>query len=229
MGFNKILRLFATGNVMVYGIKGSGKDMLFGNVIVRRGLPYVSNLDYGGDRYALDLKALRIGSDFRAFIDGDVASYIYPFPEKADIYISDAGVYFPCQYNGVLNKSYSDFPQFLALCRQLGDCAVHTNTQGFNRPWDKIREQSDIYILCRSCRVFFKRLVFQRVTVYDDVDAAMKKVRPFTLRAGLLDRKRVKVAKQQFETAYGKVRSYLLVYRNRSSYNTRYFRDLLWG
>lgn len=229
MGLSKIIRLFNSGNVMVFGVKGSGKDMLFGNVICRRGLPYVSNLDYGGDRYALDLSALRLGSDYKAFLDGCPRPYIYPYPEKADIYISDAGVYFPCQYNSSLNKAFADVPQFLALCRQLGDCAVHTNSQGFNRPWDKIREQCDIFVLCRSCRVLFGRFVVQRVTVYDDVDAAAKKVRPFMLRAGLFDRKRVKVAKQQFEASYGKVRSYWLFYRNRSSYNTRFFRDLLWG
>ena len=45
----KIIKLFRSGNVCVCGLRGRGKDMLIANVAVRRGLPYVSNVDYGGD------------------------------------------------------------------------------------------------------------------------------------------------------------------------------------
>ena len=37
MKFNKIVQLFKSGSVSVTGMKGTGKDVLIGNVIARRG------------------------------------------------------------------------------------------------------------------------------------------------------------------------------------------------
>lgn len=47
MRFKKMMKHFEDGNVCVIGLRGRGKDMLQGNVIVRRKKPYISNTDYG--------------------------------------------------------------------------------------------------------------------------------------------------------------------------------------
>ena len=46
MRLKKIIKMFEKGNVCVCGLKGSGKDMLFANVVNRRMKPYVSNTEY---------------------------------------------------------------------------------------------------------------------------------------------------------------------------------------
>lgn len=169
----KIIKLFQSGNVCVCGLRGRGKDMLMSNVAVRRGLPYVCNSDYGGNH--LPFKPLDYdcgGNTYQCFLTDKLHKYIYPHPDGTDIYISDAGIYFPSQYCGELNKFYGYFSSFMALSRHLGECNVHFNAQNLNRVWDKIREQSDIYIMCNWCKVFFGKLVIQRVTLYENYDLA---------------------------------------------------------
>ena len=43
----RILKRFEKNNVLVYGSKGSGKDLLFQWVIKCRKKPYLSNVNYG--------------------------------------------------------------------------------------------------------------------------------------------------------------------------------------
>lgn len=43
-GIRRIVRMFKNYSVSVSGDKGSGKDLITNNVIVRRKLPHVSNL-----------------------------------------------------------------------------------------------------------------------------------------------------------------------------------------
>lgn len=47
----KLVKIFNSGSVQVSGCKGTGKDVLFGNVIRRQKKPYISNLNYGGTCY----------------------------------------------------------------------------------------------------------------------------------------------------------------------------------
>ena len=46
-------KYFDVGNVAVVGLRGRGKDVLFGNVIARSKHSYVSNLDYTNDNHDL--------------------------------------------------------------------------------------------------------------------------------------------------------------------------------
>lgn len=230
-------RTFAKGNVCVTGLRGTGKDMLFGNVTARNTEAYISNIDYKNkaDYYHFSPSALRIGNTYRDFIEETVKPFRYVYRQSVDFYLSDVGVYFPAQYNGELNKFYPDIPVFMALCRQLADCNVHINVQNLNRAWDKIREQSDIYIRCISCHVIGK-LVIQTIIVYDQYDACLKRVEPFRpLRAPLLSmgsaRAMYKVKNEEllrsFKERNGSVRRYTLIYLNKSNYNTRQFAEIL--
>lgn len=226
----KIIRLFEQGNVCVSGLRGTGKDMLMANVVVRRKLPYVSNVSYGGVHYPLDFGLLDCGlNTYRDFIEGTIKPYIYPYDDGTDIYISDGGIYLPAQYCNEINKYYGHFATFMALSRHLGDCNVHFNVQNLNRMWDKVREQSDIYINCRWC-VVICGIVIQSVRIYELYDSAVKRVPPFRLPRPLLSPDRQfqwKIQKQNYEVSHGSIQSMLLVYRNKSTYNTRLFQEVL--
>lgn len=233
MNIRKIIRLFRKGNCLVYGLRGDGKDMLMSNVVIRRKLPYVSNINYGGQWYPLDFEAIDCGKNtYKNFISGQVNPYTYPYPDGTDIYISDAGVYLPSQYCNELNRDYKYLPTFLSLSRHTGNCNYHCNAQSIGRIYDKVREQCDQYILCRFCfYIPFLRLVIQGVRIYDQYDSALAKRRPFhrPRGGGRLGRLQAKIAKEEHLCAHGYIKNGILIYRNKSHYNTRHFKDLMKG
>lgn len=240
MRFKKILKLFKNGSVCITGLRGSGKDMLMSNVIARRKQSYISNMDYHVEYpyLALDFSKIDPLNNYNNFISGSYNKYEYPYPLGIDIYVSDCGVYFPSQFCGELNKKYINFPVFQALCRHLGRCNFHINAQNLNRVWDKIREQSDTYIRCLSCHLLFHRLVFQRVIIYDKYESCVNRVQPYRhIKTPILARKEAKALYRtkddelyrSFLERNGKVKRGLLIYRNRSSYDTYYFDKLLRG
>ena len=68
----KIIKLFENGNVCVTGLRGTGKDMLFANVAVRRKKPYVSNTWYDDNCIPFVPKDFDCGGNtYKNFIDGD--------------------------------------------------------------------------------------------------------------------------------------------------------------
>lgn len=226
----EIVKLFERGNVIVVGLKGTGKDTLMGNVAVRRNKPYVSNTYYGKGYNKFHPRLLFCGGNtFRNFINEDVLQYKYPFPDGTDIYIGDAGVYFPAHANAELDKEYGQIATFMALSRHLGDCSVHINCQNLNRIWLKLREMSDTYIMCMDIKWVWK-IAIQRVRIYEVYDSAVKKVPPFRLPKPLLSPERRfqwKVQKQNYDIAYGEIKSKLLIYWNRSKHNPRIFKEVL--
>jgi hypothetical protein len=243
MRLKKIIQMFEKGNVCVCGLKGSGKDMLFANVTNRRNIPYVCNTEYEPRKLTtknrklqfnkLELEKLNCGeNDYRNFLNGDIKYYEYPYEDGTDIYISDAGVYFPSQYCNELNRDFKYFPTFMALSRHLGEANVHFNAQNLNRVWDKIREQSDQYIMMRwSICIPLIRLVIQKVRIYEKYQSAVDRVPPFRINIPLVGsgktRYEVRMRKQEFACAYGEIKSGILVYRNKSKYNTRIFKEIL--
>lgn len=225
----KIIKLFNKGNVSVCGLRGTGKDMLFANVAIRRGLPYVSNTDYGGQFIPFDPSVLDCRNTYRDFISGTLSPYVYPYADGTDFYIADGGIYFPSQYQGDLCKQYGYLSTFMALSRHLGDCNVHYNVQNLNRMWDKIREQSDIYIRCCWCKVILG-IVLQKVVIYEKYESAVNRVPPFRLPRPWLNPDRMQtweIQKQNYDISHGTVKPRLLIYRNRSQYNTRVFKEML--
>lgn len=228
----RIIKLFKNGNVAVTGLRGCGKDMLMANVIARRKLPYISNVDYGGTFHPFDYEKIKVGNTYKNFISGNLNNYIYPYEDFTDVYLSDAGIYFPSQYCNELNKLFPDMPVFQALSRHLGQCNFHWNVQNLNRVWDKIREQCDQLILCRKCiYIPFIKLVIQKVTVYDNPESCMKKLKPFKLPVPLFattqTKQQSKIASATYEANHGVIKNRLLIYRNKSNYNTRLFKEVL--
>lgn len=233
MRLRKIIRLFENGNVCVTGLRGRGKDMLIANVVVRRNKPYISNVNYDPDNHInFDPTEFHMGRNgYKNFIEGRLNRYIYPYEDGIDIYISDAGVYYPSQYCNELNREYPYIPTFCALSRQLGACNVHFNVQNLNRMWDKYRELSDTYIACNWCKVFFGRIVIQKVTLYDLYDSCVRRVKPYIPVCGVFAPRESKnldlMERRRFEQNNGLVKSCILVYLNRSTYDTRVFKRML--
>ena len=239
MRFKKIVKMFKKGNVCVTGLRGTGKDVLTGNVVNRINYPYVSNLDYGENlkkkrvRLNLDLEKLDIKNNYNDFISGKINEYTYPYPKGADIYVSDAGVYFPSQYCNKLNNQYEGLVNFQALSRQIGQCNFHINVQNLNRLWDKIREQSELYIRCNWCKVLFGKYVIQIITIYDKYNSCLNRVKPCRVGVPLFGdknaRMNAKIYRDKWENENGIVKRRLLIYKNKSKHNTLYFGDLLGG
>ena len=61
--FKTIVKKFEDHSMSVTGMKGTGKDLIFGNVISRRKKAYISNMDYGGKYNFLDYKKLDCGGN----------------------------------------------------------------------------------------------------------------------------------------------------------------------
>lgn len=232
--FHKVVKMFEYEGVSVYGKRGRGKDLLTANVVVERDLPYVSNIPYTKDEknfIKFDPEYMSLGGNtFHGFARGEIIQYDYPLPDKADFYISDVGVHYPAQYNDVLNRLYPSVPMFLALCRHLGDCAVHFNSQSLSRPWDKLREQNECYVYCKSCKVLFGKFVFQSIIVYDRYQSALDKVSPLNLKTPLLGKKvknDIAMTKAKYLASYGNIKPMRLFYKNKSCYDSRRFKTIL--
>lgn len=253
MNINKIIAMFKKRNVCVCGLRGDGKDMLMGNVVARRKEPYVSNLQYtkdGKGYQELDFEKIDCGKNgYLDLIKGKVKYYKFPYIKGSDIYISDAGVYLPAQYCNELNKHFQYLPTYFALSRQVSHNNIHVNVQHLGRVWDKIREQSDVYIRCRMCWVPFGKmiqkvkekkgwkwlekvplLVIQKITLYDKYQSALDRVEPCRITVPLMAKREVKQNAQmyvdKFRNTYGSVRNHWLIYWNKSSYDTFYFEKL---
>lgn len=235
MGLKKIIRMFNNGNVCVTGLRGTGKDMLIANVIARRKSPYVSNFNYKCNKsqfHPLIMSNLDTKNSFLNFIENNVNPFSYAYPENADIYISDCGVYFPSQNFDFLNKHYGGIYTFQCLSRQIANVNVHLNTQNLNRVWDKLREQSDQYILCLSCKVIGK-LVFQKIRIYERADSCQARIPPNRVKRPLIMQKELKMTyemqHQNFLNQYGFIKTKFLIYFNKSHYDTRFFKTYLKG
>lgn len=222
-----IVDLFKYGGVCVYGMRGRGKDVLFNWVIKKRAKPYISNVDYGGNynEFKPSEQFNLGGNTCHNFIIDEIKPYEYPYIDGVDYYISDVGVYFPCQENNTLNKLYPSFPLFQALIRHLGDASLHYNVQSLNRPWDKLREQMDTYILCRKCKFLFGKFVTLKLTVYDRYQSAYDKVKPMKKRFG----KQARLEYDKFTASHGDIRNVTIRFIHRNTYDTRRFKTILKG
>ena len=161
-----------------------------------------------------------------------IKQYNYPYPKECDIYISDCGIYLPSQYCNQLNRDYEGLISFQALSRQIARCNLHINAQNLNRVWDKLREQSDVYIRCVKCYYIFG-FVLQKVVIYDKYESCLNRVNPCRIRKPLFASKKVKqdveLYLDNFYNIHGNVRSHLLFYKNKSKHNTYLFGDILEG
>lgn len=175
----RILGAFNDNNVIVYGKKGCGKDMLFQYVINKRKQRYYSNVDFGKDYQPFAFKDIELSNNtYENFInDNVVIEEKNEEMEGKDIYISDMGIVLPSQFDSLLHKVHPSLPIAYALSRHLWNNRIHGNTQALTRVWKSLREQADYYIKCRKAvSLPFFMLCF--VCTYDKYESAEKNLLP---------------------------------------------------
>ncbi|MEM0173422.1 MAG: hypothetical protein QXI16_02830 [Sulfolobaceae archaeon] len=224
-----IVDKFRQGNVIVFGAKGKGKDLIFQKVISkRRKEKYYSNMDYGHNFNYISLVDLKLGQNtYENFIEGVVEIIDKNEQlEGADIYVSDAGIYLPAQYHYLLDKKYKSLPIFYALSRHLYNNNVHVNTQALNRVWDKLREQADSYFKAlRTLKV--GGLLFTKVRYFETYETASENRAP--IRRRLLN-KYSKALSDEYQAYNGLVFDMWICQRvSKVFYDSRYFHSVVFG
>lgn len=180
---SNILRHFKRCNVIVAGKKGSGKDLLFQWVINKRKRePYYANIDYGNKYENIKLTEVSTyPNDYNRIVNDNIEPQEHTIKEKADIYISDIGIFLPSYMDSTLYKKFPSMPIFYALSRHLYANNVHCNTQNIERGWKALREQADFYCVCkRTIRIF--GWLITKVYTYEKYESAKQNLEPIKKR-----------------------------------------------
>jgi hypothetical protein len=219
-----IVKVFRRNNVIVYGKKGSGKDLLFQMVINRRKELHYSNIEYGKNSMHVNVSDLSLfPNTFENIIDNNIQKVFPNLKEHIDIYISDAGVILPSHYDAKLDKKYPSLAIFYALQRHLYQSNVHVNTQALTRVYKKIREQGDGYIKCLRA-VFIGPFYIQQVIYYDRYETAEQSLLP--MDKPLLNNPNTALYNQYVATNGIIKPLWYFGLKKNIKYNTRYFKDV---
>lgn len=226
----KLKNFFSKNNVIVFGKKGSGKDLLFQHIINKRHKPYYSNISYGGKFRKGSFEMLNLGSNtYENFISGNiekVSKKTKPFEDK-DFYFSDAGIHIPSQYDSLLHKKYKGLPISYALSRHLWNNNIHVNTQNLERVWKALREQADSYIRVRKTRGFFLLWLKVEITLYDKYESAKNNLSPVSRRVW---NKYSRAERDVYNATNGLVEDrFFLIRKSKISYDTRAYHKLIFG
>lgn len=229
----KLIEYFDKTSVIVYGCKGSGKDLLFQKVIyLKRKEKYMSNNNYGYKYLQEPIKELSTyPNTFEAFINGTIKKIQKNDEwEDVDYYISDVGIYMPSQYNGLLNKNYPTLPVFYAISRHLYNNNIHINSQYLTRAWNLLREQADKFIHVLKTHKIGKWLIVD-IIFYDRIQSASQNILPMR-KPGLREmfNKYYRAQYEQFVSTYGEIiKSRFLIKTKHIKYDSRHFHKLLFG
>lgn len=221
-----IIKCFKKGNMIVFGNKGKGKDLVFQKVIKwRKKESYLSNLDYGYKYENISLKAIDINNSYHDFINEKIKLAEKQNYEDKDIYISDCGVYLPSQHDSSLHKQYGSFPIFYALSRHLYHNNVHTNVQNIEREWKALREIGDGFIWCRkTIKVLGYLITF--CVYYDKYQSAVSKLLPMK-KPKLMEGRSVY---EQYKATNGEIKKFFIINRIKTNkYDTRAFHEKVFG
>lgn len=225
----RIKGAFENGNVVVTGRKGYGKDILFQQVINWRNKDYHSNLDYGGAFHKFDIKQLELTPNtYHNFIKGDIVKVEKDNRfEKADIYISDGGVYLPSQADYLLHKTYPSLPITYALNRHLYNNGIHVNAQRIERIWKALREQADYFVLLRKRPLKLPFFMVLFTTEYDRYESARQELQPMV---NTLFNKYSKAEVNLFKAKHGFVKNGLIIVPKwKLHYDSRAFHKIVYG
>lgn len=217
-------------NVITFGKKGSGKDLVTEKIIKHRKDFYYANIPYTKDNYEIieDFKKVSVHPiDYKALIENNFEKVPHTFKEGKDIYISDMGVYLPSYMDSTLYKLYPSMPVLYALDRQLYSQNIHFNTQSLERGWKALREQADFFVMCkRTYKLPF--ILITSVVTYDKYESAFKRLEPIKTR---MLNKYSKAEVDVYNASNGEIRKGLIFrLKCHIDYDTRYFeKKLLYG
>lgn len=214
-------------NVITFGKKGSGKDLITNYVVNKRKEFYYSNIPYSevGTYEIITPNDISIApNDYKHFVENNIVKIPHRFKEGCDYYISDMGVYLPSYMDSTLYKLFPSLPPFYALSRHLYNANVHMNVQNVERGWKAIREQADFFVMCVRTRKFLF-WTFTSVITYDRYDSARQGLRP--LKKRMLN----KISKAQYDlyvAQNGDIRKGTIIQRKKNiKYDTRAFEKIV--
>lgn len=222
---NYIIKVFKRNNVIVFGKKGTGKDMLFQAVINKRKEIHYSNILYTKSKTLL-LKINEITlfpNSYENLINDNVEKIDPNLDEKLDIYLSDGGTYLPSQYDYMLHKKYTSLPLFYALQRHLYNSNFHVNVQSLSRLWKPLRELADGYFKMERT-IFIGPLYIISLTYYDRYESAEQSLLPMTDK--LLNQVNNGLA-AQYKATNGIIKPMFLIgLKRKVFYDTRHFKKV---
>jgi hypothetical protein len=221
---NFIVGLFKNNNVIVFGKKGTGKDLLFHSVIRKRKQLHYSNITFNNKTMPISISELSLfPNTYESLINGNVVKVDPNLKEKYDIYISDGGIYLPSQFDYLIDKKYPSLSIFYAVQRHLYNSNTHMNTQYLGRIYKKVREQADTYIKLKRS-IFILGMYISFYTIYEKYESADLSLMPMENKLlngfnnGLV---------QQYQATNGYIKNgWYIGLKNKINYNTRYFRKV---
>lgn len=224
-----VARQFQRCNCIVFGKKGTGKDLLFNLAINRRKKSCYANIPY--DEKLCEVKQIKDFSvapnTYSNFLEDKVTIVKKSLEENKDYYISDGGIVLPSQYQGELCKLYPSLPIFYALSRHLTNSNIHINTQNLGRVWDKLREQADGYFktiyTVKICGLLFTSFIY-----YDEYESAKANLLPY--RDRIFKSKESRANLEEFTATHGLVKKFLVCQRVKSvHYDSRAYHKIIYG
>lgn len=228
-GIDFAVKQFESGNCIVFGKKGKGKDLLYNAVMEQRKVNFYSNILYNR-KYCIvkGIKEFSVEPNtYENLIENNITCVNKTLMENTDYYISDGGIYLASQYSSQLCKKYPSLPVFYALSRQLYQMNIHINTQYLGRVWDKLREQADSYFkLCGSKKI--GNYIVSEYIYYDTYKSAMSELQPFEIGFFASSEERARL--KEFEAKNGIIKRYQIIQKIKNiHYDTREFHKKIFG
>ena len=221
---------FNEGNVICFGKKGKGKDMIFNKVINARGVNCYSNIQFNKELCTIkSIKDFSVEPNtYIDLLENNVTIVKKTNKEQTDFYISDGGIFLPSQYSNNLCKLYPSLPIYYALSRHLTNSNIHINTQYLGRVWDKLREQADRYIKADGTKCIFGFLVTKFI-YYEKYESALSQVLPYE-STGLFKSNESRAEEEKHLATYGTIKvGYIIQHKSRIYYDSRYFHKVMYG
>lgn len=221
---------------------------------------YLSIMDYGYGCKVVEL------NDFRLYdeLTGKELSYADFMTDKTlkfkvkkndifegkDLIVPETHLALPNTEHNTLDKLYKSFPIFISLSRHLYNMNVIINSQEYNRPWVKIRNQQDFYI--RSLFTFprggsffsrispylpfLRKYLILKVRTFQESKSAENNMLPFDAVGAINELGKTayitsgQAQKEVYEATNGSIREYyLFVNKKAIVYDTRYYHYVLFG
>lgn len=225
---NKIKWHFEHNNVIIFGYKSTGKDVVTNWIINQRNEPYYANMSYTKDDknfMPIEIKDLSLAPNTpHDFIEGKVYTMPHKLMERTNCYISDIQVHLPNYLDSKLYVKYPSLPIFYPLSSQLYDMNVIFNCQDINRGWKALREQADYFIWTKRTYKLFGWL-FTRVYGYEKYETAQRKLLPVKSR---FFNKFSKAEVDIYNATNGEIiTGFIVQNKRRIYYDTRHFEKLL--
>ena len=237
-GRNALVNCLQEGNCIIFGPKGSGKDLLNNKGINARDEPCYANIPYNKELCTVrDIRKFSVEPNtYKNILNNDIKVIDKENKECCDMYISDGGIILPSQYSNDLVKNYPSLPIYYALSRHLTNSNIHINTQYLGRVWDKLREQAEYFIRAvHTTKIAFKfknkehGVLITEFIVYDNYQSALSKLNPFDNKR-LFEGAEGAAARADFIAKHGNIKAYKIIQRiSHVYYDSRHYHKDFYG